>query len=205
MQSKVRRLLESSTGNSSSASIGILSRSYQVKIPHYGGTASRETELKVASSLSLSRYDSCREGPLPFWGGRNYRRDDDGDDDDRRGNGCYEHRPHVEMESGSVGYSRSVPMYCEGVGRGECEGVREGEPEGREDRNYSRQGGVGEEGEGKTKRRSDSLTDEQQQLREGGRERGHVGRKRGRRRSEGVPGEDGDGVRGERQDIERVD
>ena len=96
-------------------------------------------------------------------------------------------------------------MYCEGVGRGECEGVREGEPEGREDRNYSRQGGVGEEGEGKTKRRSDSLTDEQQQLREGGRERGHVGRKRGRRRSEGVPGEDGDGVRGERQDIERVD
>ena len=184
MEWKVRRLLESSTGNSTSDSIGILSRSFQVKMPHYGGTP-RATELKHTGSFSLSHYDSCREGPLPFWGGQNNRRDD-GEEDHHHGNGYYGHRvrPRIEIEAGSdsVRFSQSVPM---------CgEGEREGEPEGKEERNYSRQRGVGEEErEPKKRRNSDSLTHphpQQQRRRRGSREGTPANRKHRRRRNEAL-------------------
>ena len=156
MNWKVRGLLESSAAESASDCMGILSDSYRLKIPRYGGTS---TELKVASSLSLSRYDSCREGPLPYWGGRNLR--DDPRERDLRGNGCRGNQTsaHVEIEagSGSVGFSQSVPNYGlsrEGVGEGGGgeERKRQGEPEGKEQRNYSRLAGVGKEDEKETKR-----------------------------------------------------
>ncbi|CAI8048558.1 Solute carrier family 35 member F2 [Geodia barretti] len=153
---KVRGLLESSAAESASDCVGILSDSYRLKIRRYGGTS---TEMKAASSLSLSRYDSCHEGPLPYWGGRNLR--DDRREKDLRGNGCHGNQTsaHVEIEAGrrSVGFSQSVPNYGmsgEGVGEGGGGGERkrQGEPEGKEQRNYSRQAGVGEEDERERKR-----------------------------------------------------
>ena len=145
---KARGLLESSVTETASDCIGILSDSYKAKIPRYGGTS---TEMKVATSLTLSRYNSYQEGPLPYWGGRNLRGDDRGERD-HRGNGYHGRRDdaHVEIEagSGSVRYSQSLPVGHseEDVGRGGERG-REGEPEGKEERRYSRQAGVGEEEE----------------------------------------------------------
>ena len=148
MNWKVRGLLESSTADSASDVMGILSESYRLKIPRYGGTT---TEMKVASSLSLSHYGSCREGPLPYWGGRNLR-DNEAGEKDHRGNSNHRTTAHVEMETGSVCLSQSVPNYGSEKGlvreeRGGGEGRREGEPEGKEERNYSRMAGVGEEGD----------------------------------------------------------
>ena len=168
---KLRGLLESSVDTScSSASIGILSQSYQLTTPHYGSTA----ELKVPSLFPPPRrYDNPYRDPTPFWGGRH-------DNELNRGNQI---SLEAEVECDSVRLSQSAPhgtlvegrgggeggVWLSGEGRrrhgsvggmggGEGEGEerrlsprgvsgREGDPEGMEDRNYSRQGGVGEEGE----------------------------------------------------------
>lgn len=197
---KARDLLESSVTETASDCIGILSDSYKAKIPRYGGTS---TEMKVATSLTLSRYNSYQEGPLPYWGGRNLRGDDKRERD-RRGNGYRGRRDdaHVEIEadSGSVRYSQSLPVGHseEDVGGG-GERRREGEPEGEEERRCSRQAGVGEEEEevrqwkerkrqeretlrtGQKKRRGSESSAEVQRSRE---EVSPANRKRRRRRSE---------------------
>ena len=132
---KIRGLLESSPGDSTSASIGILSSSYK-KSPDYGTTELRNP----VTSSSRGR----PHGSVPS---EEYR-DKDGDVD-RHGDCYHGHQSsaHVEIESWkTVRFSQSVPVYNELGKHGDSGEIGGGVREG---------GDVeGERGEGRKRHRS---------------------------------------------------
>ena len=171
---KIRGLLESSAVESTSASVGILSRSYQMKLTHYGTTAEPASPGSLPSPLHYDTHRHHSSAPVSRYCDRD-------DDNEYRGNRYYGHRnrAHVEIEAGRR-LSQSAPSYSRGSegerreeeeergrrgreGEGERETLRKTGSEGRRRHSSVREGeggvggeggGGGREGRGEKRRRS---------------------------------------------------
>ena len=168
---KIRGLLESSAVESTSASVGILSRSYQMKLTHYGTTAEPASPGSLPSPLHHDTRRHHSSAPVSRYCDRD-------DDNEYHGNRYYSHRnrAHVEIEAGRC-LSQSAPSYSRGgegerreeeeergrrerEGEGERETLRKTRSEGRRRHSSVREGvggeggGGGREGRGEKRRRS---------------------------------------------------